>query len=888
MVDAGGLHMSSKERDARASRDRPTVSLRDQSTASLHQTAAPTAVGSEPAAPRIALPAIDVAHYAIGDVISAGGMGQIRLAQDRRLDRRVAIKEVLDDDRARLQRFEREARITARLQHPSIVAVHEAGRWPDGRPFYAMPFIEGRSLHDVLRDARTLDARLALVPHVLAIADAIAYAHDRRIIHRDLKPKNVMIGPFGETIVIDWGIAKALPADASAASDDAPDAASSDATNDATSGGEVLGTPAYMPPEQAAQPASDPRADVYAIGAILYHVLAGAPPYRGATSAEVLAALRAGPPAPLSQRAPRAPADLVAIVDKAMAREPAARYATAQHLADDLRRYQTGLLVGAHRYTVGQLARRFLRRNRVAVTVAAVLVGVLIAISIYGVRRIVDERDLAVRERNLAREQRVASERLVSFALGDVRDELLKVGRLALLQGIAGEVDHYYRDLGASDAEGRRRRAQALQLLGDVAWAKADRAGAAARYREAIALDAPLVVELPARGAYALGRDRARLGQAIEDSDRPAAAAEYAIAEALLRPLAAAGDREARTELGTMLIRVGNGARARGDLDGALATYRESVALREALQDRATPTEKLSFTEALDRTASALQLQHAFPEALALLRRSHAVRAALVDEDPDNTERIAALQVTSLRLAGALNASGARDDAEQMQRAGIELSRRLARREPNNMQWRDSLYVGLSILGQIYLDKQALDAAEAAFVESRQILGELVAKDPTHVRRKRNLAIAENKLGLARKARGDFAGALAHYRAAIQIEDALVAADASDIDSFDLRSADQQNVGVTLLRLGDVAGAIAILRTRVAGQEQLAAKDPNRAEWQQGRVEALASLYAALRRQPSAASEAQAVRTRARALLAELRAAGKLDADGEKIAKELE
>src|SRR6185436_2354223 len=142
--------------------------------------------------PRSSLIEIDASYYSVGEEIGRGGMGRIRVAKDRRLDRKVAIKELLRGDNKLARRFEREARITARLQHPSIVSVHEAGCWSNGIPFYAMPFIEGRSLEAVLGGARTLEERLALVPHVLAVADAMAYAHGHGIIHRDLKPRNVM------------------------------------------------------------------------------------------------------------------------------------------------------------------------------------------------------------------------------------------------------------------------------------------------------------------------------------------------------------------------------------------------------------------------------------------------------------------------------------------------------------------------------------------------------------------------------------------------------------------------------------------------------------------------------------------------------------------------
>jgi serine/threonine protein kinase len=136
-----------------------------------------------------------------------GGLGRVMRTRDKDLGREVAIKEILNPGGLSEARFVREAMITARLEHPGIVPVHDAGRWPDGTPFYSMKLVSGRPLKHLLTESKTFGQRLALLPHVIAVADAIAYAHDRGIIHRDLKPSNVIVGDFGETIVIDWGLA---------------------------------------------------------------------------------------------------------------------------------------------------------------------------------------------------------------------------------------------------------------------------------------------------------------------------------------------------------------------------------------------------------------------------------------------------------------------------------------------------------------------------------------------------------------------------------------------------------------------------------------------------------------------------------------------------------
>ena len=351
--------------------------------------------------------------YRVGREIARGGMGRILTARDLRLERPVALKQLHPGAPSDLQRrFRREALLTARLQHPGIVPVYEAGRLPDGTPFYAMRMVAGRSLDLVIAEKHSVDERIGLLPAVIAIAEALAYAHSQRVIHRDLKPANVLAGAFGETVVIDWGLAKDL-------GDVTPEpAAEHPYRNDPalTSAGAVMGTPAYMPPEQAAGEVLDERADVYAIGAILYHLLAGRAPYRGKSVDDVLAAVEAGPPAPLEPDVPR---DLATIVSKAMARDKAARYPTAHELAADLVKFQTGQLVGAHRYSTWQLVRRWLRKHRGAVSVSAIALATLAVLGVLAIWRIVRE------QRESARQRDVAEQRASDLVVEQARQELL-------------------------------------------------------------------------------------------------------------------------------------------------------------------------------------------------------------------------------------------------------------------------------------------------------------------------------------------------------------------------------------------------------------------------------------------------------------------------------
>lgn len=387
------------------------------------------------------LPTVDPGVFEVERELASGGMGRILLARDRRLDRVVAIKEVLDRDLH--ARFEREALITARLQHPAIVPIYEAGTWPDGSGFYTMRLVPGGTLNTAIAGAKQLPDRLALLHHVVAMTEAVAYAHDHRIIHRDLKPQNVLVGDLGETVVIDWGLAKEL---------DRPESVlvgmTSGTSSDLTRIGAVMGTPGFMAPEQARGEAIDERADVYALGSILYTLLAGAPPYAehlAVRDADALVEIgAAGPPRSIDELAPDAPPDLRAIVARAMARDPAARYPTAREMAEELRRFEAGKLI-ARQYSVRELVGRWIKRHRAAVAVGLIALVVVIAVGALAILNVSRSRSAERVARQIAERARDASE--ASFAA-----LLEEHGRSATM---SGELDRGLVYLSEALARGR-------------------------------------------------------------------------------------------------------------------------------------------------------------------------------------------------------------------------------------------------------------------------------------------------------------------------------------------------------------------------------------------------------------------------------------------------
>jgi WD40 repeat protein len=361
-----------------------------------------------------ALPVVARDCYQMIGEFAQGGIGRISEARDRRLDRVVAIKELRRNTPYAVARFAREVRITAKLQHPSIVALHEAGRWPSGEPFFAMQMVAGGSLEDAIDSCVTLEDHVRLVRNVADVADAIAYAHSERVVHRDLKPSNVLVGLFGETVVIDWGLAKDLAHDEPELVGDIGEVEDQPYH---TTDGVVLGTPPYMPPEQATGRPIDERADVYALGAILYHVLSGRVPYFEYHPRDVLHKVVTRPPTPLAELKPDAPPDLLAIVDKAMAREPEDRYPTAHEMTQELGRFISGGLVSAYHYSFAELARRFVEKNLAAVATGALGVIVLAVLGTWSFVSITEQRNFAIENATQAELARSEAEKRLEQAL---------------------------------------------------------------------------------------------------------------------------------------------------------------------------------------------------------------------------------------------------------------------------------------------------------------------------------------------------------------------------------------------------------------------------------------------------------------------------------------
>lgn len=363
----------------------------------------------------------EAARYQRQGLLGQGGMGRVYAARDVRLRRQVALKVAATPELA--GRLAREAWITAQLEHPGIVAVYDAGE-TDGQTWYTMRLIRGLTLRERLGGCEGLSGRLALLPHLHAACQAVAYAHSMGIVHRDLKPSNIMVGEFGETQVADWGLACPV------------DAAMADWRRLVSSAGPPApgaGTPRYMSPEQARGEPGGRASDVFCLGAALYEMLSGKTPPD-----------EAGVPPDLGAMPSEVPRELVAIVRQCLQIDPSARYPTAAELAADLERWLAGRRVLAHEYEPSELLGRLLRAWRAPITVGGFAAIVLLIVVALAVERSARERLAA--EANLA----VALTEQALAALADERlpeahvlaANALKFGPSARARGVLVATSH--------------------------------------------------------------------------------------------------------------------------------------------------------------------------------------------------------------------------------------------------------------------------------------------------------------------------------------------------------------------------------------------------------------------------------------------------------------
>jgi serine/threonine-protein kinase len=390
-----------------------------------------------------------------------GGLGAVYVGEDRELHRRVAIKFIhrnLARDPASRQRFELEAEVTGRLEHPGVVPLYGVGEADGNRPFYAMRFVDGSTLDEAIRryfelkrerpGGQTVEFR-ELLSSFVSVCKTIAYAHNRGIVHRDIKPENILLGRYGETLVVDWGLALPFLREERFRQSGEKTLLPTGGSGSGSSSSRGAGTPAYMSPEQASELAPTPAADVYSLGATLYKILTGVPPVSANTLSDIKTRILEGRIARPSSLARNLPLPLEAICRKAMSLQPSDRYATALDLARDVERFLADEAVQAYQEPLSARLSRVGRRHRLATQVA--VAGLALCLLVMGVSAIW-LGSLAHREQN-ARETAESAGQVAEQS----RRENLRTSALFLARSIAQEIDLRWRILEAEAASPKLR-----------------------------------------------------------------------------------------------------------------------------------------------------------------------------------------------------------------------------------------------------------------------------------------------------------------------------------------------------------------------------------------------------------------------------------------------
>lgn len=803
----------------------PNVTLRQESLSAL--LAAERSAGGEPAATG--------SRYRILSLHARGGLGVVYVAEDTELRRRVALKEIQirhsHDVRSR-QRFVLEAEITGRLAHPAVVPVHGLGQHDDGRPFYAMRFVEGETLLDAAQrfhrgePADRSERRLALrqlLKHFVNVCNAVAYAHSQGVIHRDLKPSNVLLGKFGETLLVDWGLAKymgvcqseptALSNDTAKGETSAP--LSSDWTlpaDVATQMGSAIGTPAYMSPEQAAGRWSDVgiASDVYSLGATLYVLLAGTPPLpKRSDSGEWFSGPYGGIPSPQCRNAD-APPPLVAICHKAMQSDPTHRYASALELAADVEHWLGDEPVSAMPERLWTKAGRWARRH------LALVSSVSAAVLVLGASLAVGIGLLANKNRQITDANEQLS--LANVQLTDANAQIRAANRLTLKA-----VDDFFTDV--SENPRLLRKEPGTQALRKALLERAR------DYYEGYLRDRGVDAEIQAETGSAYFR-LAVIQELLEPG--PKALESYRKAESLQAVLSAAAPQDAQRafELAVSRNHIGKLLQNMGKSSDALAAF---AAARDALQRIASlQVDQPKYTKELARVLNNIGvIQHITgqgSEALATVSQSRALMDDLVRRHPDAAE-IVKEQAGTLGILGALQRLGAKPaEAVETLTAAEKILDTLIRGHPDRTEFAQELAQTANLLAIALTESNRRPDALAAYERSRSARIKLVNENPGVAEYVQELAVSHNNIATLLRVLGRTAEAVESCRNALALQTKL-AAEHPDILEY------SQDLARTRNNLGILYGdqfrrdeALAEYRDAKTIQERLVQVQPQNAE----------------------------------------------------------
>lgn len=775
---------------------------------------------------------------------ATGGLGEVHVAEDVELNRPVALKRmrsqaVVDPDQHR--RFLREAEITARLQHPGIVPVYGMAQDANGSPAYAMRLIEGESLADAIsrfHESGEFDGVefRNLLQHFVVVCQAVAYAHSRGVVHRDLKPANIMLGQFGETYIVDWGLARVIERGEGERIDgDATVRPAVDVNGEQTLMGSAIGTPAYMSPEQAAGrwDVLGPAVDVYGLGAVLYSLLTGRPPISNDTWPAMQQKIQRGDyplPRQVNSRVPRA---LEAVCGKAMEFEPDARYASAQELAADAQRWLADEPVAADREPWTARVRRWGRRHRLLIAgfVAATFAGMVVAA--------VAAALLARSNQQLSdanRETRQAVDEFFTEVSENPRLLRKEPGTQELRKALLQRASGYYEQFLTRWADDPSVRVETAAAYHRLAWTLNELAPgpqAQEMYERARTIRAELVARNPndVSRLRELAATENDLGALLVERGRPSEALTLLeSARAGREKVAAAhpdGPQGAR-DLAHTLSNIGYVHHALGHLSDGLRACRAAVSNLERLL-REHPEDVDGAFELGRALTNAAWLERATGQpsaALATVAYARSVLEKLHARHADRPEFALELAKTlnnqAIMLAGDKRMEEARSGYEKAR----EIEERLARENPGVVEYLEAVASTHNNFGALLRSHRELPAAVVAFRRALEIQDQLARDHADVPAYTLAVARAHNNLGVVQREMGERLQAVADLERARAIEEKLLRDNPTIAESAELLAMTLSNLGQALRELNRRPEALAAYEAALNRREQFVRDNP--------------------------------------------------------------
>lgn len=743
--------------------------------------------------------------------IASGGLGRVSMAHDQTLNRRVAIKEMLpkfaQDATARL-RFAREAELTGQLEHPAIVPIHGLGLTKEGAPFYSMRLIEGRNLRELAEEFHmsiapeprfhSLEFRRLLNSFIM-VCHAVEHAHSRHVLHRDIKPANIIVGDHGETMLVDWGLAKSIskaPLDKRAAAEVDPETTTASFASlshpddqsfefELTDLGSTVGTPAYMSPEQATGAEKISTAsDIFSLGATFYFLLTGTRPYQAKTAAEIMHLASRGEFLPPRSVHSQLPVPLEAICLRAMALEPEDRYASASALAEDIERWLADQSVSAYREPVTQRISRLARRHRTLARViltAVALIAVLsstFAILLSQKNRIVEQQRSDAQILAAEKTELATREQAARLSAG-------KQNRLAIstLRSVVWNIQRKLAGLPETQAIRRDILTTALSGLGKVETTLADK---------------ELVDRDMMTAHNDIGMIYLLVGNSIDGESTNKARTHFQLALEIAQALQQLqpDDPTARRDVSIAWEHLGDVHLERADWDAAEEAYRAALNSSLSLldldpesanhrRDIAFGWEKVGDIEL--KRGRVDEARHAFEEA-------HRLYLANATAQPNDLQAQRDLTVSMQKLGNRQMADEEFEKAADSYQACLNLVQRQLDAGSKVVQPRDRSVL-LNKLGEAKQQLGLTLEAVAAFEEGLTIARQIADADPGNVQAQRDLAYSMAKLTDALAESGDLVEARAVGQQSLSLRESLAN---QDQDNLSL----QGELASSLIRLG--------------------------------------------------------------------------------------